>query len=41
MGSGEQNALRIQKGIDNYFSCDVPSGFFRIIEALQDKLRNA
>ena len=41
MGSGEQNALRIHKGIDNCFSCDVPFGFVRIIEALQDKLRNA
>lgn len=41
MGSGEQNPLKIHKGIDNYFSCDVPSGFVRIIEALQNQLRNA
>lgn len=41
MGSGEQSPLKIHKGIDNYFSCDVPSVFVRMIEALQNKLRNA
>lgn len=40
VGSGEETLLKIHKDIDDYFFYDVPHGFFWIIEALQNKLRN-